>query len=64
MNNLENSLKIGIIHPAMNVIGGAEMTTFALIEGLKKTNHSSTLYCVNPPNISTSENFQIKKISS
>jgi len=64
MSRIESDMKIGIIHPAMNIIGGAEMTTFALIEGLKKTSYSSTLYCVKAPNISSTENFQIKKISS
>jgi len=37
-------MKIGIIHPSFDVIGGAEQTTFSLLCALKDTNYSVTLY--------------------
>jgi len=57
------TLKIGIIHPFFDVFGGAEKTTICLIEALKKTNNFTTLYTVEPPSISETENFKIHKIS-
>ena len=44
-------MKIGVIHPSFEMIAGAEKTTLSLLEGLKKTNHSITLYTFLPPMI-------------
>jgi glycosyltransferase involved in cell wall biosynthesis len=57
-------VNVGIIHPYFDVIGGAEMTTFSLIEALKKQKDCQiTLYTVIPPTIAETENFKIRKIS-
>ena len=45
-------MKIGIIHPIMDVIGGAEQTTLSLLDALKNTAHEVTLY-------STTKNIDI-----
>jgi len=45
-------MKIGIIHPIMDVIGGAEKTTLSLLDALKNTAHEVTLY-------STTKNIDI-----
>ena len=37
-------MKIGIIHPSFEVIGGAEQTTLSLLDALKNTTHKVTLY--------------------
>ncbi len=37
-------MKIGIIHPYFDVIGGAEKTTISLLDALKDTSHAVTLY--------------------
>jgi len=37
-------MKIGIIHPSFDVIGGAEQTTLSLLDALKNTTHKVTLY--------------------
>ena len=47
-------MKIGIIHPIMDVMGGAEYTTLSLLDVLSKTEDSITLY-------TTSENVTISK---
>ena len=54
-------MKIGVIHPSFEMIAGAEKTTLSLLEGLKKTNHTITLYTFLPPNIEE-ENLSIHKI--
>jgi len=41
------------------VIGGAEQSTLYLIDGLKKTNHFTTLYTCELPGISETKNFNI-----
>ena len=59
-------MRIGIIHPFFDVMGGAEHTTLSLIEKLKSTQNIITLYTVEPPTISETENFKfhlIKKMS-
>jgi glycosyltransferase involved in cell wall biosynthesis len=57
-------VNVGIIHPYFDVIGGAEMTTFSLIEALEKQkNCQVTLYTVIPPKVAETENFKIRKIS-
>jgi len=55
-------MKIGIVHPYFDVLGGAEMTTLSLIEGLKKTSHQSTLYTIEPAKIVETNNFKIHKM--
>ena len=55
-------MKIGIIHPYFDVLGGAEMTTLSLIEGLKKTFHQSNLYTIETAKIVKTNNFKIHKI--
>jgi len=55
-------MKIGIIHPDLDVIGGAEVTTLSLIKGLKKTSHQLTLYTIEPAKIVETNNFKIHKI--
>lgn len=55
-------MKIGIIHPYFDVLGGAEITTLSLIEGLKKTSHQLTLYTIEPAKIVETNNFKIHKI--
>lgn len=52
------SLRIGIIHPFFDIIGGAEQTTLSLIEKLKMTQNIITLYTVEPPRISETSNFK------
>lgn len=47
-----------MIHPFFDIIGGAEQTTFALIDKLKTTENIITLYTVEPPTISETENFK------
>ena len=37
-------MKIGIIHPNLDIVGGAEQTTISLLNALTKTNHNITLY--------------------
>ena len=37
-------MKIGIIHPFLDVIGGAERTTYSLLDVLKNSKHKVTLY--------------------
>ncbi len=37
-------MKIGIIHPIMDVIGGAEQTTISLLNALNDTKHDVTFY--------------------
>jgi glycosyltransferase involved in cell wall biosynthesis len=55
-------MKIGVIHPSLDVVGGAEKTTFALIETLKNTQHVSTLFTTSKKNPPSSQNFIIKSI--
>ncbi len=55
-------MKIGIIHPFFDVIGGAEQTTLSLIEKLKSTQNVTTLYTVEPPTIAETENFKFRLI--
>jgi len=57
-------LKIGLIHPYFRLMGGAEQTTLCLIDGLKKTNHLTTLYTCDTPPISETKNFKINKFQS
>jgi glycosyltransferase involved in cell wall biosynthesis len=54
----ETHLQIGIIHPFFDIIGGAEQTTFALIDKLKTTDNITTLYTVEPPKITETGNFR------
>lgn len=56
------TLKVGIIHPFFDIMGGAEQTTISLIDALKKTEHLTTLYTVEPSSISETQNFKIHKI--
>lgn len=51
-------MQIGIIHPFFDIIGGAEQTTFVLIDKLKITDNITTLYTVEPPKISETGNFK------
>jgi glycosyltransferase involved in cell wall biosynthesis len=37
-------LKIGVIHPYLEIIGGAEQTTLSLLKALKNTKYKITLY--------------------
>lgn len=37
-------MKIGIIHPFFDVLGGAEQTTYSLLDVLKNSRHKVTLY--------------------
>jgi len=55
-------LKIGIIHPYFDVIGGAEITSLSLIDVLLENKIRSTLYCVKAPKISETDFFQIFQI--
>ena len=55
-------MKIGIIHGYFEIMGGAQQNTLRLIEALKKTDNFTTLYTVEPPSISETENFKIHKI--
>lgn len=55
-------MKVGIIHPFFDVLGGAEQTTLSLIDALKKTEHLTTLYTVEPPSILEAENFRLHEI--
>ena len=57
-------MKIGIIHPSFEMIAGAEKTTLSLLEGLKKTNHTTTLYTFLPPKIEEEKNFSNRKYKS
>lgn len=57
-----SSLRIGIIHPFFDVMGGAEQTTLSLIEKLKSTQNIITLYTVEPPSIAETENFKFHLI--
>lgn len=59
-------MRIGIIHPFFDVIGGAEQATLFLIDELKSTQNITTLYTVEPPTILETENFRfhlIKKMN-
>lgn len=53
-------MRIGIIHPFFDIVGGAEQTTFALIDKLKTTTNIITLYTVEPPKITETENFKFQ----
>ena len=55
-------MKIGIIHPYFDVIGGAEITSLSLIDVLLENKIRSTLYCVKAPKISETDFFQIFQI--
>ncbi|AFS81876.1 glycosyltransferase family 4 protein [Candidatus Nitrosopumilus sediminis] len=57
-------MKIGIIHQFLDLLGGAERTTSALIDALKKTNHDITLYTSTDTEFEKSKKFEIKKINS
>ena len=48
-------MKIGIIHPSFDVIGGAEQTTLSLLDALKNTTHKVTLYTTTKSVIIPSE---------
>lgn len=37
-------MKIGLIHPCLDILGGAEQTTYALLDILKDSRHKVTLY--------------------
>ncbi|KFM14537.1 alpha-12-mannosyltransferase protein [Marine Group I thaumarchaeote SCGC RSA3] len=37
-------MKIGVIHPSFEVVGGAEQTTYSILRALKNTHHNVTLY--------------------
>ena len=54
-------MRIGIVHSNMDVIGGAEKTTFSLIEALAKSSHSVTLYTTSKIN-NSKINCLIKRI--
>lgn len=56
-------MNIGLIHPSFHVIGGAEYTSFSIIDALKNTTHFTTLYTLTPPKVSETNNFKIAKIS-
>ena len=56
-------MNIGIIHPSFRVFGGAENTTMYILDALKRTEHFTTLYTVEPPAIEESENFRIHRTS-
>ena len=51
-------MKIGIIHPSFDVIGGAEQTTLSLLDILKNTTYSVTLYTTTK-NISVPSQIKI-----
>jgi len=55
-------LNIGVIHASFKVLGGAEITTIYLLEALRETNNSTTLYTTNPPQIQETQNFKIHQI--
>ncbi|MDH3312667.1 MAG: glycosyltransferase family 4 protein [Nitrosopumilus sp.] len=48
-------MKIGIVHPSFDVIGGAEQTTLSLLDALKNTSHQVTLYTTTKSIIIPSE---------
>ena len=55
-------MKIGLIHTSFRVPGGAETTSTLLLEALKLTSHSTTLYTVEPPAIPETKNFRIHSV--
>ena len=57
-------MKIGIIHQYLDLIGGAERATFALVEALKDTKHEIVLYTTTNTDIKESKNVRIKKINT
>ncbi|MDE1726152.1 MAG: glycosyltransferase family 4 protein [Thaumarchaeota archaeon] len=54
-------MNIGIIHPSFKVFGGAENTTMHILDALKKTEHFTTLYTVEPPVIEETQNFKVHR---
>ena len=55
-------MRIGIIHPYFDVMGGAEMTSLSLIDALLKNKTKIKLYCVKAPKISETDFLQIFQI--
>ena len=54
-------MKIGIIHPTLDVIGGAEQTTLSLLKALNDTEHKVTLYTTTK-NLQIPINIKIKNL--
>lgn len=54
-------MKIGIIHPVLDVIGGAEQTTLSLLNVLNDTKHEVTLYTTTE-NIEVPSKIKIKNV--
>jgi len=54
-------MKVGIIHPYFDIMGGAEMTSLSLIDALINNKIQTTLYCVKSPEIE-SPYLSIKKV--
>jgi hypothetical protein len=54
-------MKIGIIHPVLDVIGGAEQTTLSLLNILNKTEYEVTLYTTTK-NIQVPPKIKIKNL--
>jgi len=55
-------LRVGIIHPYFDVIGGAEMTSLSLIDMLITNKIKTTLYCIKSPDIMQTDSFSIQQI--
>ncbi len=55
-------MKIGIIHPYFDVIGGAEMTSMSLIDTLLENKIKTKLYCVARPELSETDLFEIIQV--
>ncbi len=61
MDKNSKKIKIGIIHTSMDVIGGAEKTTFCLLEALKKTDYDVTIYTTTEK-LPINNDFKIKRV--
>jgi len=55
-------LRVGIIHPYFDVMGGAEMTSLSLIDMLITNKIKTTLYCIKSPDIMQADSFSINQI--
>ena len=55
-------VRVGIIHPYFDVIGGAEVTSLSLIDVLITNKIKTTLYCIKSPDIEQTNLFSIHKI--
>ncbi len=55
-------MKVGIIHPYFDVIGGAEMTSMSLIDILNKNKIKTRIFCVKKPKISETNFLQIFQV--